>query len=81
MQVESSLTGPILVENISLADEDTEGQCKYYRRLAFRRNPNMIQSEALLIKVPSKTYEMIKAGSNKNKSIKNTINNTDELSG
>jgi hypothetical protein len=81
VQVDSSLTGSILVENVSLADDEVEGQYKYYRRLAFRRNPNMIQSEALLVKVPSKSHKTVKDGNNITKSTKVKNSNKNELSG
>lgn len=71
-EVESSLTGAILVENVVLTDEtmDSVDHQKRYRRLAFRRNPNMIQSEALLIKAPTKIQKKSKAGGKGSKSLK-----------
>lgn len=81
-EVESSLTGAILVENVVLTNENANNnaQQEYYRRLAFRRNPNMIQSEALLIKVPSKSHKKSKAGGKGSKSMKTKIDK-DEFSG
>ncbi|KAG6550172.1 hypothetical protein Mapa_008129 [Marchantia paleacea] len=53
-EVESPLTGAMLVEDVVLSEENTSSnksseEC--FRRLVFRRNPNLIQSEALLIRV------------------------------
>lgn len=54
------MTGTIHVEEVvvlsrdSLASGAEESKPKHYRRLVFRRNPNLIQSEASLI--PVKVY-------------------------
>ncbi|CAM6105026.1 unnamed protein product [Calypogeia fissa] len=54
--VESFTTGPILVEDVAVAPKKSKSrkgskvELKCYRRLSFRRNPNMIQSEALLVR-------------------------------
>ncbi|MCO5595473.1 hypothetical protein L7F22_049516 [Adiantum nelumboides] len=63
-EVESSLTGAILVENVVLTDENMDSSSRHrnFRRLAFRRNPNMIQSEALLTKAAPKSHRQGKAG-------------------
>ncbi|KAI5058386.1 hypothetical protein GOP47_0026556 [Adiantum capillus-veneris] len=80
-EVESSLTGAILVENVVLMNENMDGSSheRYFRRLAFRRNPNMIQSEALLIKVARKSHRRSKAGGKGNKLVK-TKADKDEVS-
>ncbi|CAM6082913.1 unnamed protein product [Calypogeia fissa] len=54
--IESFTTGPILVEDVAVAPKKSKSrkgskvELKCYRRLSFRRNPNMIQSEALLVR-------------------------------
>lgn len=54
------MTGTIHVEEVVILEQETvagsaEGsKPKHYRRLVFRRNPNLIQSEASL--VPMKVY-------------------------
>lgn len=61
VQIESPLTGTIHVEEIVVANEDSlasradDKKAKHYRRLVFRRNPNLIQSEASLI--PGKVHD------------------------
>lgn len=53
-QKDSSLTGAMLVEDVEVDEGEKSGNQsitkKYFRRLVFRRNPNLIQSEALLIR-------------------------------
>lgn len=65
------MTGTIHVEELVLLSEDDslasraeEAKPKQYRRLVFRRNPNLIQSEASLIpvKAPSKERDRSKNG-------------------
>eukprot|EP00250_Pteridium_aquilinum_P008175 c17737_g1_i1 orf=280-2520(-) len=81
-EVESSLTGAILVENVVLTNEnmDSISHQKCYRRLAFRRNPNMIQSEALLIKAPSQGHKKNKAGGKGSKSLNRSSLDKDDPS-
>jgi hypothetical protein len=71
VQIESPMTGTIHVEELVLLSEDDslasgaeDAKPKQYRRLVFRRNPNLIQSEASLIpvKVPSKERDRGKNG-------------------
>lgn len=70
-EIESPMTGTIHVEELVLLSEDDslasraeEAKPKQYRRLVFRRNPNLIQSEASLIpvKAPSKERDRSKNG-------------------
>ncbi|KAH7290351.1 hypothetical protein KP509_30G043900 [Ceratopteris richardii] len=53
-----------------LDEVESTNNKRYFRRLAFRRNPNMIQSEALLVKMSSKAHRRSKTGSKVNKSPK-----------
>lgn len=86
-EIESSLTGTMLVENVVLSEEnrsnnDLCAKQECYRRLIFRRNPNMIQSEALLIKAQTKTQEKAKTVGRGHKSTKKkNRNEKDWLSG
>ncbi|KAL2602966.1 hypothetical protein R1flu_007958 [Riccia fluitans] len=52
-EVISPLTGAMLVEDVVLSEEKTSSKPteECFRRLVFRRNPNLIQSEALLVRV------------------------------
>ncbi|XP_024401124.1 uncharacterized protein [Physcomitrium patens] len=62
-EIESPVTGIIHVEEVVLLTEDSlsrraeASKPKQYRRLVFRRNPNLIQSEASLIPVERNSKE------------------------
>lgn len=64
------MTGTIQVEDVVVLEQKTAGvklegaKPKHYRRLVFRRNPNLIQSDALLvpIKEQGKSKECVKNG-------------------
>lgn len=64
------MTGTIHVEEVVVLSEDSrasrvkETKPRHYRRLIFRRNPNLIQSEASLI--PVKVHSKERDGRTKN---------------
>lgn len=53
------MTGTIHVEEVVILNKESSEETKprHYRRLVFRRNPNLIQSEASLITVKSCSKE------------------------
>lgn len=56
LQVASSLTGPIIVEDVTYDDDPNSpspSNDMMFRLLTFQRTVNLVQSEALLTKTPS----------------------------
>ncbi|CAM6106352.1 unnamed protein product [Calypogeia fissa] len=62
-EVDSPITGPMVVEDVHLSDEKPDSnkpkgaKLDLFRRLVFKRNPNLIQSEALLVREKGGTAE------------------------
>ncbi|KAL9689097.1 hypothetical protein QQ045_033528 [Rhodiola kirilowii] len=60
-QVTSSLTGPIVIEDVTYDDDDADASSPFpsngltFRLLTFQRTINLVQSEALLTKQPLST--------------------------
>lgn len=72
MQVTSSLTGSIIVEDVIYENVDSEVSCIFpsrelvFRRLVFERAANLVQSESLLIDEQSPTKLVSETGTEKN---------------
>jgi hypothetical protein len=55
LKVTSEITGPMVVEDVVYENVDGDQSCmseKMFRRLIFKRNSSLVQSEALLISDP-----------------------------
>jgi len=72
LQVTSSLTGSIIVEDVIYENVDSEVSCIFpsrelvFRRLVFERAANLVQSEALLKDEQSPTKLVSETGRKKN---------------